>query len=243
MADNDFQEMFENFVKRFRSEEKHATQPATPLLELNAPVPDFEAETTHGPIKLSKWQKDKWVILFSHPADFTPVCTTEFLGFAERWDEFQKRNVALLGNSVDSVHSHIAWVRNIKDNFGVEIPFPIIADLDMNVSRKFGMLHHASSDTSAVRAVFVMDPKRILRAMIYYPLDVGRNMDEIVRLVDALQMVDEEGLAAPADWEPGDDAIVPPPKTVGEAEERMSESGLDVTDWYFAKKKPQSSGE
>lgn len=243
MADSEFQQMFENFVKKFRTEETRPVTDPQPLLQLNGPVPDFEADTTHGPIKLSKWNKDKWVILFSHPADFTPVCTTEFMGFAERYDEFQKRNVALLGNSVDSLYSHIAWVRNIKEKFDVEIPFPVIADLDMKVSKLYGMLHEASSDTSAVRAVFFIDPKRTLRAMIYYPLNVGRNMDEVLRVVDALQMVDEQGLAAPANWMPGDDAMVPPPKSVGEAEERVDAPGMDVSDWYFAKKTPSESGD
>ena len=210
--------------------------PERPALELNAPVPDFEANTTHGPIKLSTWAKGKWVILFSHPADFTPVCTTEFMAFAERQKEFDKRNVALLGNSIDSIYSHIAWVRNIKENFDVDIQFPIIADLDMKVAGLYGMVHEASSTTAAVRCVFFIDPKRILRAMIYYPLNVGRNFDEIVRVVDALQLVDEHGVAAPANWKPGDKVIVPPPATAAAAKERLEDKSLELTDWYFAKK-------
>lgn len=209
---------------------------APALLQLNGPVPDFEAKTTHGTIKLSEWNKDKWVILFSHPADFTPVCTTEFVEFAKLNEEFEKRDVALLGNSIDSVHSHIAWVRNVKQNFGVEIPFPIIADLDQKVSSKFGMVHSASSDTAAIRAVFFIDPSRTLRAMIYYPLDLGRNFDEILRVVDALQMAEKEGVACPANWRPGDMAIVPPPSTQAEAEARMNNPEYEVTDWYFAKR-------
>jgi len=238
--EQEMKKMFENVVRKFRSEERAEDEAARrgPLVELDGPAPDFEAQTTHGPIKLSTWNKDKWVILFSHPADFTPVCTTEFMGFAKRYGELQKRNVALLGNSVDSIYSHIAWIRNVKRNFDVEIPFPIIADLDMKVSSLYGMIHSHSSDTAAVRAVFYIDPKRTVRAMIYYPLNVGRNMDEVLRVVDALQMVDEQGLAAPADWRPGDPAIVPPPKTAGEAEERAHASDLDVTDWYFAEKTP-----
>ncbi len=207
-----------------------------PLLQLNARVPDFEAKTTHGRIRLSEWNPDKWVILFSHPADFTPVCTTEFIAFQNIADELAKRNVALLGNSVDSVHSHIAWVRNIKDNFDVDIEFPIIADLDQKVSKKFGMVHEASSDTAPIRAVYVMDPDRRLRAMVYYPLEVGRSFDEFVRLIDALQTVDEEGVATPADWQPGDKVIVPPPATTEEAEKRLENPEYDVTDWYFSKK-------
>lgn len=207
-----------------------------PLLQLNGKVPDFEAKTTHGPLRLSEWNADKWVILFSHPADFTPVCTTEFMAFQNISDELASRNVALLGNSIDSVHSHIAWVRNIKQNFDIDITFPIIADLDMKVSKAFGMVHEASSDTAAIRAVYVIDEKRILRAMIYYPLEVGRNFDEILRLVDALQTTDKHGVACPADWKPGEKVIVPPPKTAAEAEERMKNPEYEVTDWYFSKK-------
>jgi peroxiredoxin (alkyl hydroperoxide reductase subunit C) len=215
-----------------------ASQEATqqPRLELNGPVPDFEAQTTHGPIRLSKWSKGKWVILFSHPADFTPVCTTEFMAFAKLEDELKKRNVALLGNSIDSVYSHIGWVRSIKDNWGIDINFPIIADLDMKVAKLYGMLHEASAATAAVRAVFFIDPDRKLRAMIYYPLNVGRNFDEVLRVVDALQTVDKHGVACPANWRPGDKVIVPPPVTVDQAEERVVDKSLEVTDWYFSKK-------
>lgn len=207
-----------------------------PVLQLNGPVPDFEAKTTHGTIKLSEWNKDKWVILFSHPADFTPVCTTEFIEFAKMNDEFEKRNVALLGNSVDSVYSHIAWVRNIKENFDVEIPFPIIADLDQQVAKKFGMIHNASSLTEAIRAVFFIDPDRNLRAMIYYPLNLGRNFDEILRVVDGLQASAKHGVACPANWRPGDKAIVPPPATAADAEKRANNKEYEVTDWYFSKR-------
>ncbi|MEZ4439555.1 MAG: peroxiredoxin [Polyangiaceae bacterium] len=212
------------------------TNQDSPRLELNGPVPDFEAKTTHGPIRLSEWHRDKWVVLFSHPADFTPVCTTEFMAFAKLNDEFEKRNVKLLGNSIDSIYSHIGWVQSIKANWDVEIPFPIIADLDMKVAKKFGMLHEASSDTAAVRAVFVIDPERKLRAMIYYPLNVGRNMDEVLRLVDALQAADQHGVACPANWRPGDEAIVPPPATVADAKARLASEEYEVTDWYFAKR-------
>ncbi len=207
-----------------------------PRLELNGPVPDFEATTTHGALKLSEWNKDKWVILFSHPADFTPVCTTEFMAFAKLQAEFDKRNVALLGNSIDSVYSHIAWVRSIKQNFDVDINFPIIADLDMNVAKLFGMIHEASAATAAVRAVFFIDPERKLRAMIYYPLNVGRNFDEVVRVVDALQTADKHGVACPADWRPGEKVIVPPPGTTKAATERLASKEFEVTDWYFSKK-------
>lgn len=212
------------------------TKAVQPLLQLNGKVPDFEAKTTHGMLRLSEWNPDKWVILFSHPADFTPVCTTEFMAFQNISDELAKRNVALLGNSIDSVHSHIAWVRNIKQNFDVDITFPIIADLDMKVSKAFGMVHDSSSETAAIRAVYVIDDKRVLRAMIYYPMEVGRNFDEVLRLVDALQTTDKHGVACPADWKPGEKVIVPPPKTAEEAEARMKNPEYEVTDWYFSKK-------
>jgi peroxiredoxin (alkyl hydroperoxide reductase subunit C) len=218
------------------NESNETTTPSAPRLELNGPVPDFTANTTHGEIKLSEWKRDRWVILFSHPADFTPVCTTEFMAFAKIEDELAKRNVALLGNSIDSVYSHIAWVRSIKSNFGVDINFPIIADLDMKVAQAFGMLHEASSATAAVRAVFFIDPERRLRAMIYYPLNVGRNFDEVLRVVDALQTADQHGVACPADWRPGEKVIVPPPATTAEAEKRVANQEYEVTDWYFSKR-------
>jgi len=207
---------------------------ARPMLHLGETAPDFEAVTTHGPMNLSDY-KGEWVILFSHPADFTPVCTTEFMGFARMFPELEKRGVKLIGLSVDSVHSHIAWVRNIEEKMGVRIPFAVIADLNMNVGTLYGMIHPGQSATAAVRCVFVIDPDQILRAMIYYPLSTGRNMDEILRLIDALQAADKYGIATPADWRPGDQAIVPPPATTEEAEKRLSE-GYDCKDWYFCKK-------
>lgn len=210
-----------------------------PLLSLGEVVPDFEAVTTHGKIKLSDF-KGKWVILFSHPADFTPVCTTEFVAFAQIYPELAKRNVQLIGLSIDSVYSHIAWVRTIKEKFGVTIPFPIIADLDMKVANLFGMIHPKQSTTAAVRCVFVIDPEMKLRAMIYYPLNVGRNMDEILRLIDALQTADKYKVALPANWRPGDPVIVPPPTTQEDAEKRMQEAaqqGYECIDWFLCKKK------
>jgi peroxiredoxin (alkyl hydroperoxide reductase subunit C) len=177
------------------------------------------------------------VILFSHPADFTPVCTTEFIEFARRHDEFQKKNVALIGNSIDSVYSHIAWTRNIEEKLGVKIPFPVIADLDQKVSRLYGMVHEPSSVTATVRCVFFIDPKRTLRAMIYYPLNVGRNFDEIMRVVDALQTVDQHAVACPANWRPGEKVIVPAPMTAQGADQRVQQKDVELTDWYLAKKK------
>jgi len=210
-----------------------------PLLSLGEVVPDFEAVTTHGKIRLSDF-KGKWVILFSHPADFTPVCTTEFVAFAQIHPELAKRNVQLIGLSIDSVYSHIAWVRTIKEKFGVTIPFPIIADLDMKVANLFGMIHPKQSTTAAVRCVFVIDPEMKLRAMIYYPLNVGRNMDEILRLIDALQTADKYKVALPANWRPGDPVIVPPPITQEDAEKRMQEAaqqGYECIDWFLCKKR------
>ncbi len=209
---------------------------SAPRLELNGPAPDFEANTTAGPIQLSKWQAGRWVVLFSHPADFTPVCTTEFVEFARLTPEFEKRNVALLGNSVDSVYSHIAWIRNIEEKHGVQVTFPVIADLDQKVSRLYGMIHETSSVTAPVRCVFFIDPKRTLRAMIYYPANVGRNFDEILRVVDALQTADTHQVACPANWRPGEDVIVAAPATVEGARERSASKQFQVTDWSLARK-------
>ena len=201
---------------------------------LGAQAPDFQAETTHGTIRLEDF-RGSWLILFSHPADFTPVCTTEFIAFAEIAAELRKRNVELLGLSIDSTYSHIAWVRNIEKNFGVKIPFPVIADLNKEVASLYGMIMPGESKTETSRCVFVIDPTGLLRAMIYYPLTTGRNMDEILRLIDALQATDKHGIATPANWRPGQKVIVPPPKTSEGAEERMR-AGFECTDWYFCKK-------
>ena len=201
---------------------------------LNRPAPDFEAKTTHGPRTLKDYE-GKWLVLFSHPADFTPVCTTEFMAFANKAEEFAERNTELLGLSIDSVHSHIAWARNIEEKFGVRIPFPIIADLSMDIAKAYGMLQPGASDTSAVRATFIIDPKGILRAMVYYPMTNGRSVDEFLRLIDALQTSDTNKVATPENWKPGDKVIVPPPGTLAEAEQRKDQ-GYEYTDWYFSKK-------
>ena len=204
------------------------------LPRLNEPAPDFNANTTHGMIKLSDL-KGKWVVLFSHPADFTPVCTTEFLGFAERYDKFEALNTQVIGLSIDSIYSHLAWVKSIKDNFDVEVPFPIIDDLSMKVAKAYGMIHPGASDTSAVRAVFVIDAEGILRAMVYYPLTNGRSIDEILRIVESLQTSQKHGCATPENWHPGEKVIVPPPLTQADQAKRKDE-GYDYTDWYFSKK-------
>jgi peroxiredoxin (alkyl hydroperoxide reductase subunit C) len=198
-------------------------------------APDFEANTTFGNLKLSDYGKDSWVILFSHPADFTPVCTTEMSGFAEEKKWFEDHNTKLMGLSIDSIHSHVAWVNNVKKNTGVLFDFPIIADLDMKVSKMYGMLQPGESETSAVRAVFFIDPKQKIRLIMYYPLNVGRNMDEIKRSLEALQTSDEHGVALPLNWKKNDKVIVPPPKTVQEMTEREN-SDLEMVDFYLAKK-------
>jgi len=179
---------------------------------LNEPAPAFEAPTTQG-IKRLEDYRGKWLVLFSHPADFTPVCTTEFIAFARHHKAFQAINTELLGLSIDSHYSHVAWIRNIKEKFGVEIPFPIIADLSMQVARAYGMIHPGAADTSAVRATFIIDPEGILRAMVYYPMTNGRSIDEFVRLVTALQTSDAHQVATPEAWQPGEQIIVPPPAT------------------------------
>ena len=201
---------------------------------IGEPAPDFEAVTTQGPIKLSDY-KGKWVVLFSHPADFTPVCTTEFMAFAGIYDELKAMNVSLIGLSIDSVHSHLAWIRNIKEKMGVEIPFPVIADLSMEVANLYGMIHKGQSSTSAVRAVFFIDPEGKIRAMIYYPLSNGRYIPEIVRILKAFQTSDKNHVATPANWQPGDKVIVPPPVTQKDADERLSK-GYDCKEWYLCYK-------
>ena len=201
---------------------------------INERAPEFEARTTHGVRKLDDYQ-GKWLVLFSHPADFTPVCTTEFTAFARHYDDFQASNTELLGLSIDSYYSHVAWVRNIKERFGVDIQFPIIEDLSMKVANAYGMIHPGAADTSAVRATFIIDPNGILRAMVYYPMTNGRSIPEFLRLVKALQTSDAHKIATPEGWQPGDKVIVPPPQDVAAAEARINE-GYECTDWYFCKK-------
>ena len=202
---------------------------------LNEPAPAFEAVTTHGNLHLSDF-KGTWLVMFSHPADFTPVCTTEFIAFAEIHPKLRAMGVELMGLSIDSVYSHIAWVRNIEEKMGIKIQFPIIADLDRAVATKYGMVMPGESKTETSRCVFIIDEKQILRAMIYYPLTTGRNMDEIVRVIQAMQTSDEHGVATPANWRPGDKVIMPPPKTQEDAEKRANDPALECKDWYFCKK-------
>ena len=197
-------------------------------------APDFQALTTHGPLSMSDL-KGQWVVLFSHPADFTPVCTTEFVALARLAEEFAKRNVKLVGLSVDSIHSHLAWLRNIEEKLGVKIPFPVIADVGMKVANKFGMIQPEASTTAAVRALFVIDPEGFIQAITYYPLQTGRSTDEILRLVDALQTTHQHYVATPADWRPGEKVIVPPPLTQEQVEE-LQRSDYEKIDFYLMKR-------
>lgn len=201
---------------------------------INEPAPAFKAKTTHGDRSLADY-KGKWLVLFSHPADFTPVCTTEFVAFARAAEQFKALNCELLGLSIDSNYAHIAWTRNIAEKFGVEIPFPIIDDISMQVASAYGMVHPGASDTQAVRATFLIDPEGVLRAMVYYPMSNGRSVDEFMRLLKALQTSDEHKVATPEGWKPGEPVIVPPPQTADGAKARAGE-GYDYTDWYFSKK-------
>jgi peroxiredoxin (alkyl hydroperoxide reductase subunit C) len=208
-------------------------------------APTFTAVTTQGPINFPADYQGKWVILFSHPADFTPVCTSEFMTFASMQNEFKSLNCELVGLSVDGLYSHIAWLRTIKEKIeykgmkNVEVTFPLIEDITMEVAKKYGMIQPGESTTKAVRAVFFIDPKGIIRAMIYYPLSLGRNFDELKRVVIALQTADKFQVAMPADWRPGDDVIVPPAGSCGVAKDRMEANDPDVKcyDWFFCTKK------
>jgi peroxiredoxin (alkyl hydroperoxide reductase subunit C) len=216
--------------------------PRIPLIGEKAPA--FEALTTNGPISFPDDYKGKWVILFSHPADFTPVCTTEFMTFASMEDEFKELNCELIGLSIDSNYSHIAWLRTIKEKIkfrdmeNVEVNFPVIADLKMDVANKYGMVQPAADDTHAVRAVFYIDPEGIVRALVYYPLSNGRNFNELKRLLIAMQTSDAHGVATPADWHPGEKVIIPPPGSAEVADERVKGAGegYECHDWFLCMK-------
>lgn len=206
------------------------------------PAPAFTANTTAGEINFPADYEGKWVILFSHPADFTPVCTTEFMTFATMQAEFKALNTELIGLSIDSVFSHIAWIEKIKEiEFGemknVEVNFPIIDDLSMKVAKAYGMIQPEQSETSAVRAVFIIDPKGIVRTILYYPQSTGRNFAEIKRIIEALQTTDRHGVATPANWQPGQPAIVPPVKTTEKARAILKDGGENVKDWFMVTKK------
>lgn len=207
-------------------------------------APEFKAVTTQGTINFPSDYKGKWAILFSHPADFTPVCTSEFITFASLESKFSKANCKLIGLSIDGLYSHIAWLRTIKEKIkfkdlkNVEVKFPLIEDITMEIAKKYGMIQPGESKTQAVRAVFFIDPKGIVRALIYYPLSLGRNFDEIYRALIAMQTADVFAVATPADWNPGDDVIISPAGSCGVAEERMTtKNGLTCEDWFFCTKK------
>lgn len=226
-------------METIQEQEKIATMP-----RIGDEAPAFKAVTTQGDINFPEDYAGKWVILFSHPADFTPVCTSEFMTFAHLEEKFNKANCELVGLSIDGLYSHIAWLRTIKDKIefngmkDIEVKFPLIEDITMEVAKKYGMIQPGESKTQAVRAVFFIDPSGIVRAIIYYPLSLGRNFDEIYRALIAMQTADAFKVATPADWNPGDDVIVSPAGTCGVAEERMtSTEGLECKDWFFCTKK------
>jgi len=217
----------------------------TAMPRIGDKAPEFKAVTTQGEINFPGDYKGKWVIIFSHPADFTPVCTSEFMTFAHMENEFKALNCQLVGLSVDGLYSHIAWLRTIKEKIefrgmkDVEVNFPLIEDITMQVATKYGMIMPGESNTKAVRAVFFIDPKGIIRTIVYYPLSLGRNFDELKRVLMGLQTADEFGIALPADWRPGDDVIVPTAGSCGTAKDRMEGKmeGVECKDWFFCLKK------
>ena len=215
--------------------ENNVNMPRVPLIGEDAPA--FSGPSTTGPINFPSDYEDKWVVLFSHPADFTPVCTTEFIGFQAKKAEFDKRNVELIGYSVDGIHSHIAWAHNIKENFNIDIEFPIVAAPSIAVD--YGMLQPSADNAHTVRAVFIINPKGKIAALMYYPLSNGRNIDEILRLVDSLQMTAEYGRATPANWPNNDifgsDVIVPPAENLEQAEANPAK--YEHKDWYLCTEK------
>ncbi|MHC1774748.1 MAG: peroxiredoxin [Lentimicrobium sp.] len=224
--------------------ENNLNQEVIPMPRIGDQAPSFKAVTTQGPINFPEDYKGSWAILFSHPADFTPVCTSEFMTFASMEEQFSNANCKLVGLSVDGLYSHIAWLRTIKEKIeyrgmkDVEVKFPLIEDITMEVAKKYGMIQPGESSTKAVRAVFYVDPKGVIRAIIYYPLSLGRNFDELYRALIAMQAADAFSIATPADWRPGDEVIVPPAGSCGVAKERMeSKDEMHCYDWFFCTKK------
>ncbi len=204
-------------------------------LKLGQRAPDFSGLSTFGPVQLSDY-KGKWLIFFSHPGDFTPVCTTEFVAFTKAYPEFAKRNALLLGLSIDSNPSHLAWVENIRRTQGVTIPFPVLADRDGSIAKMYGMLSYDEKNFATVRNVYIIDPKGIIRAILQYPYTNGRNIPEILRLLDALQISSAEGVVTPANWEPGDPVVVPPPDNYDDLLKRKDDTSLTCVDWYLCYK-------
>ncbi len=224
--------------------ENNQNQQIIPMPRIGDKAPSFKAVTTQGPINFPEDYSGSWVILFSHPADFTPVCTSEFMTFASMEKKFNQANCKLVGLSVDGLYSHIAWLRTIKEKIeykgmkDVEVKFPLIEDITMEVANKYGMMQPGESNTKAVRAVFFIDPKGMIRAIIYYPLSLGRNFEELYRALIAMQAADAFSIATPADWQPGDDVIVPTAGSCGVAKERMeSKEDIKCYDWFFCTKK------
>lgn len=223
--------------------EENKIQEAVSMPRIGDPAPEFTAITTQGEINFPQDYKGKWSILFSHPADFTPVCTSEFMTFASMEKQFNEANCELIGLSIDGLYSHIAWLRTIKEKIeykgmkDVEVNFPLIEDIKMDVAKKYGMIQPNEDSTKAVRAVFFIDPKGIIRTIIYYPLSLGRNFDELYRVLIALQTADAFEVATPADWRPGDDVIISPAGSCGTAKDRMEDSEMDCKDWFFCTKK------
>ena len=209
---------------------------------IGEPAPEFTASTTQGKINFPEDYKGKWIILFSHPADFTPVCTSEFITFGSMQGEFDQLNCQLVGLSIDGLASHIAWLHTIKEKIdwkghkNIDIKFPLIDDITMNVAKKYGMIQPGESETKAVRAVFFIDTKGIIRTIIYYPLSLGRNFDELKRVLIGLQTSDNFGVSLPADWRPGDEVIVPAPSTMKALEERIADKSMHCYDWFFCTK-------
>jgi peroxiredoxin (alkyl hydroperoxide reductase subunit C) len=207
------------------------------LPRISETAPDFKAVTTHGELQFSEWKGNSWTILFSHPADFTPVCSTELTELAKRSKEFESKNCKLIGVSIDSIHSHLAWVANLEKILDApRLPYPLVADSDRKVAELYGMIHPHESATVTVRALFYIDPKHTIRAIIYYPLNVGRSVDEILRVLEALQTADGNGVACPVNWKKGDKVIVPPPKSYKEVEARAALQNVEKLDFYLIKK-------
>lgn len=229
--------------RRLIMEDNKMMEMQKPMPLIGDPAPEFRAMTTMGKIDFPQDYKGSWVVLFSHPADFTPVCTTEFITFARMADEFAELNTKLIGLSIDSLHSHLAWAKSIEDidykgGGKVKLPFPIIADISMNVAKKYGMLQTVAN-TQTVRAVFIIDPEGMIRTILFYPMSTGRNMDEIKRIIQALQVHDKEDVSTPADWRPGDDVVMGAPLTLEAADERLAleDDSVEVLDWYLAMRK------
>lgn len=202
-------------------------------------APKFTAITTNGKINFPNDYIGHWVILFSHPMDFTPVCTTEFLSFQSAIPDFEKQNTKIIGLSVGSLPSHLAWFRSIYDDISfknqknVKITFPVIVDIDLHVAKLYGMIHPNTSDTKTVRAVFIIDPHAIIRTILYYPQTTGRNIHEILRILTALQTTDAFGVSTPSDWEPGMPVIEPSPQTMSDIQKIMNTKNKNIQSWYL----------